>query len=111
MVKAKVVIDAPNVAIRHGKQKAFSSRGVEIALDYWQRQGHDAVGFLPQYYLDFDRVGSTKRAAELGLKDQRYVPDDVPLLKRLADENRLILTPPQDYDDSYCIQYAQAREI
>ena len=36
------------------------------------------------------------------------MPDDVPLLRRLEAESLLVLTPPQDYDDSYCIHYARA---
>ena len=36
------------------------------------------------------------------------MPDDVSLLRRLEADQRLVLTPPQDYDDSYCISYARA---
>ena len=36
------------------------------------------------------------------------VPDDVALLARLVDAGKLVLTPAQDYDDSYCIAYARA---
>ena len=28
------------------------------------------------------------------------MPDDVPLLRRLEADSLLVLTPPQDYDDS-----------
>ena len=31
------------------------------------------------------------------------------LLKRLRDENLLMLSPPQDYDDSYAIQLAKMK--
>jgi hypothetical protein len=31
----------------------------------------------------------------------------VSLLNRLAEKSFIIKTPPQDYDDSYCIQYAK----
>ena len=37
------------------------------------------------------------------------MPDDVPLLRRLEREQRLVLTPPQDYDDSYCITLARSK--
>ena len=36
-----------------------------------------------------------------------HIPDDVALLRKLRDEDFLISTPSQDYDDSYCIQYAK----
>ena len=32
----------------------------------------------------------------------------MPLLRRLEAESLLVLTPPQDYDDSYCISYARS---
>lgn len=38
------------------------------------------------------------------------LPDDVQLLQRLVDDGLIVSTPPQDYDDSYCIKYAMARD-
>lgn len=35
------------------------------------------------------------------------VGDDLPLLTKLVDLGHVILTPPQDYDDSYSIDYAR----
>ena len=35
------------------------------------------------------------------------LPDDTIRLKQMVAEGRVVLTPPQDYDDSYCIQYAK----
>jgi len=35
------------------------------------------------------------------------IPDNMPLLHALADKGFIIKTPPQDYDDSYCISYAK----
>ena len=32
----------------------------------------------------------------------------MPLLRRLESESLLVLTPPQDYDDSYCLSYARS---
>ena len=32
----------------------------------------------------------------------------MPLLRRLEAESLLVLTPPQDYDDSYCVSYARS---
>ncbi|KAF1777379.1 Ribonuclease Zc3h12a-like, NYN domain [Phytophthora cactorum] len=75
-----IVIDAPNVAMRHGKGKIFSCAGIELAVSYFQALGH--------------RPHAAK------------IPDDVALLERLMLKGVLIPTPPQDYDDSYSIQYA-----
>lgn len=38
------------------------------------------------------------------------LPDDVQLLQRLVEDGLIVATPPQDYDDSYCIKYAMARD-
>lgn len=35
------------------------------------------------------------------------IPDDIPLLQELVAQGTLVGTPPQDYDDSYCITYAR----
>ncbi len=35
------------------------------------------------------------------------MPDNVALLNKLATKGYIVKTPPQDYDDSYCIQYAK----
>ena len=82
---------------------------IQIALDYWAALGHQAIAVLPEYHLSFERVGGSKRAAELGLSDAKKVADDVPLLRHLEEEGRLLLTPPQDYDDSYCLSLAQSK--
>jgi hypothetical protein len=45
----------------------------------------------------------------MGISDHKQVklPDNVSLLLKMADKGFLIGTPSQDYDDSYCIQYAK----
>ena len=111
-----IVLDAPNIAIRHGSsnpnQKCFSCRGIEIAAEYFSERGHRVIGFIPDYLLDLDRVAERKRMAKVGLGDVRtsQLPDDVILLQRLCSNKTLIGTPPQDYDDSYCIDYAKAHD-
>jgi hypothetical protein len=37
------------------------------------------------------------------------IPDDVQLLQQLLGQGFLIGTPAQDYDDSYCLNYARQR--
>jgi hypothetical protein len=59
--KPLIVIDAPNVAMRHGRQKKFSSLGVRLCAQYWQREGHKVIAFLPDYYLDYQKVAEKKR--------------------------------------------------
>jgi hypothetical protein len=92
-----VVIDAPNVAMRHGLNKAFSCRGIALAMDYYRAAGHRVVGFLPDYYLSYERVGELRRAqkADLGGIRAAQLPDDIGLLQTLVDARLVIGTPPQ----------------
>ncbi|CAM9695559.1 unnamed protein product [Ectocarpus sp. 4 AP-2014] len=107
-----VVIDVPNVAMRHGLNKKFSCTGVQMAVEYFRTAGHRVLGFLPDYYLDLKRTNGLERAKKLGVAEVKAsrLPDDVQLLQRLVDDGLIVSTPPQDYDDSYCIKYAMARD-
>lgn len=42
-----IVIDAANVAMRHGLNNIFSCKGVKLALEFFRRAGHKVVSFLP----------------------------------------------------------------
>jgi hypothetical protein len=75
-LKAKplIVLDSQNIAMRHGNKK-FSCRGnstpysiailyeigIEATLHYWKDNGHEVIMFLPDYLLDYDKVGEMKR--------------------------------------------------
>ncbi|CAN0388971.1 unnamed protein product [Discosporangium mesarthrocarpum] len=98
--------------MRHGLNKTFSCRGVQLAIEYFRTAGHRVVGFLPDYLLDLKRRNGLDRAKKLGVAEVKAskLPDDVALLQGLTEDGLLVATPPQDYDDSYCIKYAMARE-
>ncbi|KAG6962145.1 hypothetical protein JG688_00008745, partial [Phytophthora aleatoria] len=100
-----IVIDAPNVAMRHGKGKIFSCAGIELAVSYFQALGHRVVAFIPDYMLQSDEERA-EREEQGEVLTAAKIPDDVALLERLMLKGVLIPTPPQDYDDSYSIQYA-----
>ena len=95
--KTLVVLDAANIAMRHGKKKSFSCRGVpyssawistvlftapfyppaflpwlqvKLALDYWLERGHPCVGFIPDYYLDYDAMGRKLSAVKAGIEER-----------------------------------------
>ena len=42
-----IVLDAPNIAMRHGLNERFSSRGIAIVFNYFLSMGHKVIGFLP----------------------------------------------------------------
>ncbi|KAF0682686.1 Aste57867_25204 [Aphanomyces stellatus] len=105
--KCLVVVDAANVAMRHGLNAKFSCRGIRLVFDYYLARGHKVIAFLPDYLLKYESVGGQKRMASLGFDvSPTKLPDDVTLLQAMVLEGLVIATPPQDYDDSYCIQYA-----
>eukprot|EP01041_Mallomonas_annulata_P008228 gene8228-16920_t len=106
-----IVVDAPNVAMRHGLNAKFSCAGIRIVLEFFAQAGHKVVSFLPDYYLSYEGVNGIRRQAVLNIDGATVrasrVPDDVNLLQQLVVRGLLIGTPAQDYDDSYCITYAR----
>jgi hypothetical protein len=42
-----IVLDVPNIAMRHGLNAKFSCKGVKIAFDFFLHTGHKVIGFLP----------------------------------------------------------------
>lgn len=120
--KPIIVLDAPNIAMRHGKKegsmvcgkwvpKRFSCLGIKKAVEYYQSRGHKVVAFLPDFHLDFDIVAGQKRAASAGLDwSPSRTPDNVEMLLKLQQEGVLVGCPSWDYDDSYTIKYAKAKD-
>jgi len=99
-IKTLILLDASNIAMRHG-DRTFSTKGIQIVMDYFRRNGHQVLSFLPEYLF------SSKDGNQNVTKKKRVVPDDTDYLKKLYTEGLVVQTPPQDYDDSYCIQYAK----
>ena len=95
------VVDASNVALRHGHKETFSCRGVEICLDYLGRRfpGARVALFLPDYLLAAKKGAAKKK---LGGRPAE-TPDDVVYLQGLQRRGVLFGTPSQDYDDAFSI--------
>lgn len=101
-----IVIDGPNVAVKHsGKKSTLSVAGIRIAIEYYQRRGHDVVAFVPEYY--YTRKPLPSSTCGLSLGDFMPVVDSMPAFESLVQRKLVVLTPPQDYDDVYCIEYAR----
>ena len=47
--KALILLDASNIAMRHGGNKLFSTKGIQIAMNYFILNGHNVLSFLPEY--------------------------------------------------------------
>jgi hypothetical protein len=106
-----LILDLPNICMAHGRNKVFSCAGVQRCISFWRKQGFKKiVAFVPAHLLDFKHVGMHRNLVRLGLETEKStktkIPDNISLLVSLADEGYIVATPPQDYDDSYCISYA-----
>ena len=103
-----IILDVQNIAMKHGRNQLFSTKGITVAVDYWRTNEHKVIGFLPDYLLDYEKVNQMKAERQYGAKiKEQKCPDDVSVLCNLESEGVLVRTPAQDYDDSYCIDYAR----
>ena len=102
--KPLIVLDASNIAMRHGEQKnIYSTKGIKIAIDFFTKNGHQVISFLPDYLFK-EKDPFSKHAKK------RVMPDDLAYLYGLVNKGLVVKSPPQDYDDSYCIQYAKKHD-
>ncbi|KAK7866446.1 hypothetical protein R5R35_008969 [Gryllus longicercus] len=90
-----VIIDGSNVAFGHGG-KSFSTRGIEICVNYFVKRGHWVVAFVPLF-----------RRSEVSDADRK-------ILDELKKNNQLAFTPSRflhgrrvaSYDDRFIVQCA-----
>jgi hypothetical protein len=52
--------------MRHGKDAIFSVKGIHIAINYWHKNGHEVVCFVPDYLLDYDQVNAKLKIQKMG---------------------------------------------
>eukprot|EP00727_Mastigamoeba_balamuthi_P005036 m51a1_g14530 hypothetical protein (779) ;mRNA; r:930818-933662 len=103
--KPLIVLDGPNIGMRHGRKNFLSVVGIRTALQYWLSRGHDTVAFVPEHFATRKKAATS---TAFTLSDFMPRVDDAELLDRLVAQQLVVLTPPQDYDDSYSIQYARS---
>ena len=65
--KPLIVLDAQNVAMRHGKDQVFSCKGIQIAIQFWKKNGHEVICFLPEYLFNYKEVSQKKKQLQLDL--------------------------------------------
>jgi len=109
--KSLLVLDLPNICMRHGMHKKFSCAGIQICIDYFRKRGFkQLVAFVPEHLLDYEHASKHRHLVRLGMEKESKVktklPDNISLLLSLEEEGYVVPTPSQDYDDSYCIKYA-----
>eukprot|EP00917_Polyrhabdina_sp_WS-2016_P022632 GHVP01049080.1.p1 GENE.GHVP01049080.1~~GHVP01049080.1.p1 ORF type:complete len:794 (-),score=118.88 GHVP01049080.1:494-2875(-) len=102
-VVTRVVIDGQNVGVRYGECasrgssskyksgiRAFNAKGLEIVADYYEAQNYQVTVMLP----DDDWIGR--------------IEENKRILNKLTNEKKLIRTPKETYDDSFCVRYAKS---
>ena len=86
-----IVIDGPNVAFCHGKDKVFSAKGIKLVIEYFKMRGHqNIVAYVPELW----------RKSEETLDPQ--------VLEELYDQDVVVFTPSVSYVDMYILDYAAA---
>lgn len=90
-IKPFMVLDGANIAWSHGKNRKFSALGIVLAMEFFRQRGLECVCFLPETYW---RPCASESWIWTNLASWR-------------DNNQLILTPANDYDDTYMLYYAQ----
>jgi hypothetical protein len=53
--------------MRHGRDKTFSVKGIQIAINYWRKNGHEVVCFVPDYLVDYEQVANKIKIKNMGL--------------------------------------------
>ena len=67
--------------MRHGKDKVFSVKGILIAINYWKKNGHEVVCFVPDYLTNWEQVKGKEKAKSMGFNQKAsQIPDDMTLM-------------------------------
>jgi hypothetical protein len=96
MGKPLAVLDGLNVAVSHGQHIAFSVIGLMIAKNFFEARNFDVVICLPR--------PMSKTTGDVSKK----TPVDI-LEFFEGEQHKILLTPPQDYDDGYTLELARRR--
>nr|DBA26738.1 TPA: hypothetical protein GDO54_010960 [Pyxicephalus adspersus] len=100
-----IVIDGSNVAMSHGCRAVFSCRGIEIAVDWFRKRGHDYIKvFVPSWRKEKARIDSP-------ISDKHILDD-------LEKKMFLVYTPSRKingkrivcYDDRYIVKLAYEKD-
>ncbi|XP_075169297.1 uncharacterized protein LOC142241416 isoform X2 [Haematobia irritans] len=94
--KRMVFIDGSNVAFKHSLNKCFSVKGLKIAIEYFEKMGHDVKAVIPQFRMN------------------NYKSSDPAELEKLAQSGKIVQTPCKNlpgltstsYDDRFILQLA-----
>ena len=77
----------------------FSCRGIQVAVQYWVKNGHKVICFLPEYLFNYDEISQKKKQLKLDLNANKKslktskLPDSVGVLNQMANAGIMVKTP------------------
>jgi hypothetical protein len=91
-----VVLDVPNICMKHGKDRVFSCKGLALVVHYFVSRGLLVRAFVPEQCIDYEKVAALKRLGRLEgwATKASAMPDDIALL-RVHYVNGVVVTTPQ----------------
>ncbi|XP_055379933.1 probable cyclin-dependent serine/threonine-protein kinase DDB_G0292550 [Condylostylus longicornis] len=98
--KRMIIIDGSNVAFGHGNSNYFSTRGLEIAINFFEKKGHEVKAVVPQYRsnpnksTDGEKLKDLNRAGKVVFTPGKNLPD----LKTCSYDDRFILQLALEFD-------------
>jgi len=66
-----IIIDAQNIAMRYGSNKTFKVQGIKIVADFFLRQGHTVIGFIPDYLVSQERILAKKKLNAMSMNSSQ----------------------------------------
>jgi hypothetical protein len=101
-----IVVDGPNVAMAHGRASGRPSiTGIFMCVRFWRARGHDCFAFVPAFWLRRKDASVPVTGPAAGIDAASAL-----LLQHMVDAGVVVLTPPQDSDDMYMLDYARGHQ-
>eukprot|EP00186_Timspurckia_oligopyrenoides_P005222 CAMPEP_0182446470 /NCGR_PEP_ID=MMETSP1172-20130603/4223_1 /TAXON_ID=708627 /ORGANISM="Timspurckia oligopyrenoides, Strain CCMP3278" /LENGTH=362 /DNA_ID=CAMNT_0024642403 /DNA_START=21 /DNA_END=1109 /DNA_ORIENTATION=+ len=93
-----VVLDGPNVGWRHGQNVKFSWNGIFLALHWFYSRKFYPIAFIPESRISALRSESIQNSSLEMISKQ---------LEYWTGMHCIVVTPKDDYDDVYSLDYAR----
>ena len=57
--------------MRHGKNNLFKVIGIQIVLEFFKKNGHQVVCFLPDYLFNYEEVSQKKKMNAMSMRETK----------------------------------------
>ncbi len=55
--------------MRYGKNACFKVKGVQIVVEFFKKNGHNVICFLPDYLFNYDEVNMKKKLNAMHMRE------------------------------------------